>query len=189
MLGRTAKQSQSAALGFRRFSANSCVSAVILLMVPEEGVEPTRPCGHRILSPARLPVPPLRRRASMIGSAPKIFNPRNQKQALDETNQQQAPRGARSRPLRAAAHLDAALDSNRLSNFVLRLGAGLAVHRLCAWPGLRPGPTFGKCGRHGFGYQDLWIIAGSGSLVGGSIFSRLELTSVVCFVALRCVSA
>src|SRR5580700_6815604 len=27
-------------------------------MVPEEGVEPTRPCGHRILSPARLPVPP-----------------------------------------------------------------------------------------------------------------------------------
>src|SRR5208282_3394890 len=23
-----------------------------------EGIEPTRPCGHRILSPARLPVPP-----------------------------------------------------------------------------------------------------------------------------------
>jgi hypothetical protein len=32
-----------------------------VLLVPEEGVEPTRPCGHRILSPARLPVPPLRR--------------------------------------------------------------------------------------------------------------------------------
>ncbi len=30
-------------------------------LVPEEGLEPTRPCGHRILSPARLPVPPLRR--------------------------------------------------------------------------------------------------------------------------------
>ncbi len=30
------------------------------VMVPEEGVEPTRPCGHRILSPARLPVPPFR---------------------------------------------------------------------------------------------------------------------------------
>jgi cytoskeletal protein CcmA (bactofilin family) len=29
-------------------------------MVPEEGIEPTRPCGHRILSPARLPVSPLR---------------------------------------------------------------------------------------------------------------------------------
>src|SRR5713101_6497702 len=30
-------------------------------MVPGIGVEPTRPCGHRILSPARLPVPPARR--------------------------------------------------------------------------------------------------------------------------------
>ncbi len=29
-------------------------------VVPEEGVEPSRPCGHGILSPARLPVPPLR---------------------------------------------------------------------------------------------------------------------------------
>ncbi len=29
-------------------------------MVPTEGVEPTRPCGHWILSPARLPVPPRR---------------------------------------------------------------------------------------------------------------------------------
>src|ERR1700683_3224261 len=28
-------------------------------LVLEEGIEPTRPCGHRILSPARLPVPPL----------------------------------------------------------------------------------------------------------------------------------
>ena len=28
--------------------------------VPTEGVEPTRPCGHRILSPARLPIPPRR---------------------------------------------------------------------------------------------------------------------------------
>src|SRR4051812_34082046 len=30
--------------------------------VPEVGIEPTRPCGHGILSPARLPVSPLRRR-------------------------------------------------------------------------------------------------------------------------------
>ena len=29
--------------------------------MPEVGLEPTRPCGHRILSPARLPIPPLRR--------------------------------------------------------------------------------------------------------------------------------
>lgn len=28
--------------------------------VPKVGVEPTRPFGHRILSPARLPIPPLR---------------------------------------------------------------------------------------------------------------------------------
>ena len=29
-------------------------------LVPEAGVEPARPKGHGILSPARLPVPPLR---------------------------------------------------------------------------------------------------------------------------------
>src|SRR5438128_4986657 len=28
--------------------------------MPKVGIEPTRPFGHRILSPARLPVPPLR---------------------------------------------------------------------------------------------------------------------------------
>ena len=28
--------------------------------VPEVGLEPTRPCGHWILNPARLPIPPLR---------------------------------------------------------------------------------------------------------------------------------
>jgi hypothetical protein len=28
--------------------------------VPEVGIEPTRDCSHGILSPARLPVPPLR---------------------------------------------------------------------------------------------------------------------------------
>ena len=28
-------------------------------MVPEAGIEPARPQGHRILNPARLPVPPL----------------------------------------------------------------------------------------------------------------------------------
>ena len=30
-------------------------------VVPEVGLEPTRSCDHRILSPARLPIPPLRR--------------------------------------------------------------------------------------------------------------------------------
>ena len=31
-------------------------------IVPAEGLEPTRSCDHWILSPARLPVPPRRRR-------------------------------------------------------------------------------------------------------------------------------
>ena len=30
--------------------------------LPAEGLEPTRPCGHWILSPARLPIPPRRQR-------------------------------------------------------------------------------------------------------------------------------
>ena len=33
---------------------------LVLSMVPEEGVEPTHSCEYGILSPARLPVPPLR---------------------------------------------------------------------------------------------------------------------------------
>ncbi len=32
-------------------------------LVAEVGLEPTRPCGHRILSPARLPIPPLGQRS------------------------------------------------------------------------------------------------------------------------------
>ncbi len=31
-----------------------------LIGLPAEGLEPTRPCGHWILSPARLPIPPRR---------------------------------------------------------------------------------------------------------------------------------
>ena len=38
-------------------------------MVLVEGIEPTRPCGHRILSPARLPVPPHQREADYTGIA------------------------------------------------------------------------------------------------------------------------
>src|SRR5215475_690354 len=33
-----------------------------LRQLPAEGLEPTRPCGHWILSPARLPIPPRRRK-------------------------------------------------------------------------------------------------------------------------------
>jgi hypothetical protein len=35
-------------------------------MVPEEGIEPTLCCQNRILSPARLPVPPFRRGSRII---------------------------------------------------------------------------------------------------------------------------
>ncbi len=38
-------------------SDNDCQSKPLL---PEVGLEPTRPCGHGILNPARLPIPPLR---------------------------------------------------------------------------------------------------------------------------------
>ena len=34
----------------------------VICLVPEVGLEPTQPCGHRILNPARLPIPPLRPR-------------------------------------------------------------------------------------------------------------------------------
>jgi hypothetical protein len=34
-------------------------------MVPGEGLEPTSPCGRRILSPLRLPIPPPRHRIDM----------------------------------------------------------------------------------------------------------------------------
>src|SRR5262245_26621990 len=37
--------------------------------MPEVVVEPTRPEGHGILSPARLPVPPLRRRGAIVAAA------------------------------------------------------------------------------------------------------------------------
>jgi hypothetical protein len=39
--------------------------------VPMEGIEPTRPRGHRILSPARLPVPPhrLMRRGEVLSGS------------------------------------------------------------------------------------------------------------------------
>ena len=42
------------------------------VMVPEAGIEPARPCGRGILSPLRLPVPPLRQR---VGSIPRTRNP------------------------------------------------------------------------------------------------------------------
>src|SRR5260370_14519415 len=40
--------------------ATSNVEYPIEIPLPAEGLEPTRPCGHWILSPARLPIPPRR---------------------------------------------------------------------------------------------------------------------------------
>ena len=37
-------------------------------LVPVAGVEPARPCGHGILSPGRLPIPPHRRKAWVLYS-------------------------------------------------------------------------------------------------------------------------
>ena len=34
--------------------------AAVAIEVPREGLEPSRACAHRILSPARLPIPPPR---------------------------------------------------------------------------------------------------------------------------------
>ncbi len=42
--------------------------------VPEVGLEPTRPEGHWILSPARLPIPPLRRLSSGKFNSMKLKN-------------------------------------------------------------------------------------------------------------------
>ena len=47
------------------------------ILVPVAGVEPARPCGHGILSPGRLPIPPHRRSFFIITKAPckiKLFS-------------------------------------------------------------------------------------------------------------------
>src|SRR5690606_3793764 len=45
-------------------------------MVPEAGIEPARPRGHRILSPTRLPVPPLRPRVTRAIARSRIIDNR-----------------------------------------------------------------------------------------------------------------
>ncbi len=43
-----------------RYAGKILIFAGVSFIVPEVGLEPTRGCPHRILSPARLPIPPLR---------------------------------------------------------------------------------------------------------------------------------
>src|SRR5881275_2088389 len=45
-------------------------SAAFVRMMPKVGLEPTRGCPHRILSPARLPVPPFR---PIVGVSVKVL--------------------------------------------------------------------------------------------------------------------
>src|SRR5919106_397873 len=42
------------------------------LRVRKGGVEPPKPCGYRILSPARLPVPPLSRKSGKVRVAREL---------------------------------------------------------------------------------------------------------------------
>ncbi len=69
-------------------------------VVPEEGLEPSRPRGHGILSPARLPVPPLRRRPGR--SAPDIiYTPLSAPiPTLRQTSPKNVPKGKDSSPPR-----------------------------------------------------------------------------------------
>ena len=42
------------------------LSFQLLNAIPAAGVEPARPCGHWILSPARLPIPPRRHQVTGV---------------------------------------------------------------------------------------------------------------------------
>src|SRR5438876_3924133 len=54
---------------------------VVLEGLPAEGLEPTRSCDHWILSPARLPVPPRRRRSKRVR---KLQTPAESSSASDQ---------------------------------------------------------------------------------------------------------
>jgi hypothetical protein len=61
--GRRTCHSSASAANRRLPLIGDCLPADQLretFLLPTEGVEPTRPCGHWILSPARLPIPPRR---------------------------------------------------------------------------------------------------------------------------------
>ena len=49
-------------------------SSSFWIVVPKEGIEPSHPRGYRILSPARLPIPPLRRCRSTSPSSARTVN-------------------------------------------------------------------------------------------------------------------
>ena len=51
---------------FRRPGGSGTLMASSDVVVPVAGVEPARPCGHGILSPGRLPIPPHRHNKSLV---------------------------------------------------------------------------------------------------------------------------
>ena len=64
--------------------------------MPKVGIEPTRPFGHRILSPARLPVPPLR--LSPIVAPPDVGCARDERGVrMRQIKLRERPKTCRSR--------------------------------------------------------------------------------------------
>src|SRR5262245_2959920 len=75
--------------------------------MPKLGIEPTRPDGYRILSPARLPVPPLRPAAPMVrGLAPDALGAH----AKWEVRRREQEADPRAGPALAARHLKCRSD-------------------------------------------------------------------------------
>ena len=68
-LGGTGLAVPSEAVRMRRPACHELAENLDVALVPEVGIEPTRPFGHGILSPARLPVSPLRRRGGIVSIA------------------------------------------------------------------------------------------------------------------------
>ena len=57
-------------------------TVVINKLVPKAGIEPARYCYHRILSPARLPIPPLRHKLDGDPEAIRTLDPLIKSQLL-----------------------------------------------------------------------------------------------------------
>src|SRR5262249_4742495 len=73
-------------------------------MVPEVGLEPTRPCGHGVLSAASLPVPPLRHEYRLVILPLAVVDqagvpvPSSEKRRSGPTPGEQPPLGAGALP-------------------------------------------------------------------------------------------
>src|SRR5215831_3769125 len=86
--------------------------------VPGAGVEPARPFGHRILSPARLPIPPSRPAAQSVQAREGLTGSPEALPGLD--------RGRRVRAERGVCTADRVKEGS-MRNARTRVLAGLAV--------------------------------------------------------------